>query len=380
VPAPYPGQQWKHGWIPLTGAAAKSKNHGRKPPSDGGNSKAISSAAASAAAVLKGMKPTGAKPSEKSDRKGAARKATSAKSSPKSPAKKTPKPPAAKPSWPKPPKSKPGDDSAGKPQRGSEGNRKAAATPTKAKPVPESAKPFHRELNDIADLADAVENGFPPKNNRPLGGGAVAMVELLTLRNGRQVVRKSTRLSNGGVQDAPGEQAASLVARALGLDAPRVYRNDEKSIYMDYIADAETGEDIRSRGDTDKFNKAMASDDGKRIGLLDVLTFNYDRNSGNWLLTPDGRVIPIDHGVAYTESLDIPRGQHLEYLNDFADHYKGPNPLTKADIAEVRRRLNSLRADFAHIGKLPWWKHSMQALEDLEDNASGTRNLIAGIR
>lgn len=31
MPQPYPGQQWTHGWKPLTPGAAKSKNHGRKP-------------------------------------------------------------------------------------------------------------------------------------------------------------------------------------------------------------------------------------------------------------------------------------------------------------------------------------------------------------
>lgn len=29
MPQPYPGQKWKHGWIPLTASAARSKNHGR---------------------------------------------------------------------------------------------------------------------------------------------------------------------------------------------------------------------------------------------------------------------------------------------------------------------------------------------------------------
>lgn len=31
MPAPYPGQDWKHGYIPLTPAAARSKNHGATP-------------------------------------------------------------------------------------------------------------------------------------------------------------------------------------------------------------------------------------------------------------------------------------------------------------------------------------------------------------
>lgn len=31
MPQPHPGQEWKHGWIPLTAAAVRSKNHGRSP-------------------------------------------------------------------------------------------------------------------------------------------------------------------------------------------------------------------------------------------------------------------------------------------------------------------------------------------------------------
>lgn len=31
MPQPYPGQDWKHGWVPITAGAARSKNHGKKP-------------------------------------------------------------------------------------------------------------------------------------------------------------------------------------------------------------------------------------------------------------------------------------------------------------------------------------------------------------
>lgn len=49
MPQPHPGQEWKHGWIPITPAAAASKNHGKKP---GANS-LISRIVAEAAAVHK---------------------------------------------------------------------------------------------------------------------------------------------------------------------------------------------------------------------------------------------------------------------------------------------------------------------------------------
>lgn len=35
MPHPYPGQEWKHGWVPLTPAAVLEKNHGRKPGKGG---------------------------------------------------------------------------------------------------------------------------------------------------------------------------------------------------------------------------------------------------------------------------------------------------------------------------------------------------------
>lgn len=31
MPAPYPGQRWKHGWIPLTPGAVIQKNYGKRP-------------------------------------------------------------------------------------------------------------------------------------------------------------------------------------------------------------------------------------------------------------------------------------------------------------------------------------------------------------
>lgn len=65
MPQPYPGQQWKHGWVPLTPGAARSKNHGKKP----GASSALSRLVAEAAETHKRMQErdrAGQKPASKS--------------------------------------------------------------------------------------------------------------------------------------------------------------------------------------------------------------------------------------------------------------------------------------------------------------------------
>jgi hypothetical protein len=62
VPQPYPGQRWKHGWIPLTPDAATTKNHGRPPkPGQGGSRQAISKAVSDASELLQRLtRPGGA--------------------------------------------------------------------------------------------------------------------------------------------------------------------------------------------------------------------------------------------------------------------------------------------------------------------------------
>jgi hypothetical protein len=45
MPQPHPGQDWRHGWIPLNAGAAKSKNHGRKPGGGSLISRMVSEAA-----------------------------------------------------------------------------------------------------------------------------------------------------------------------------------------------------------------------------------------------------------------------------------------------------------------------------------------------
>jgi hypothetical protein len=102
LPQPYPGQQWKHGWVPLTPGAARSKNHGRKP----GAGSALSRMVAEAAEAHKRM--------QERDR-------AAQKDAPKSAS------PTAKPATR--PASKPAQKPAGKP---------AEAAPTRAasKPAP----------------------------------------------------------------------------------------------------------------------------------------------------------------------------------------------------------------------------------------------------
>lgn len=243
--------------------------------------------------------------------------------------------------------------------------------------LPEEAEPYHLSLDGIEDLARKVEE-LDVVETRKLSGGASAQTDLITLADGTRLVRKRALASDPGGQDNDGEQVASILGRALGIPVPRVYRRD-KDLFMEYVPDSR----VAAEADSSEVEQAVASDDGKRIGLLDVLLMNADRNSGNWLLA-DGRPVPIDHGLAYA-FLDFPGTVDLAN-GPFADHYRvrpdaeAPelidNPLTRADIETARRAIEPLREDFAHLSRLEWYDHAMGMLDRLAEHATGTTNLF----
>ncbi len=62
------------------------------------------------------------------------------------------------------------------------------STPVPPKPSP-AAAPFHRHLDGIEDLATAVENGEPFQASEKMPGGTIADIDLITLADGRRVLR-----------------------------------------------------------------------------------------------------------------------------------------------------------------------------------------------
>jgi hypothetical protein len=258
--------------------------------------------------------------------------------------------------------------------------------------VPVHAKPFHRDLDGIEDLSSAVENGFPPKTRTRFTAGASAETELLELRNGKKVVQKTTSSTEAGA-----EQVASKYGRAVGLKPPRVYRTEPGSVYMDYISDSKTSSEFRALASAGseadrvawgkRFDTALNSDDGKRVGLLDVMINNNDRNPGNWMLSGHGRITPIDHGFA-APGID-PRGAvrvRIHSSSPFAEKHLlengrwKDNDFTPDDIEEVRRRLLDLQPDLDHIGEGDkWLRYANAVLDKVAAKAKGTRNLIKGV-
>lgn len=211
----------------------------------------------------------------------------------------------------------------------------------------------------MAELADTIENE-PVVKKKSLAGGAVGDTRLVEYANGKKVVRKEAINQfgqNTPQMQADAEQLSSLVLRALGLRAPRVYRSDRdgaKVIHMEYVDKAKAPSPWR--------DTLQDTDEGRVMALADTLIINGDRHHGNWFIK-DGHIVPIDNGLAFDEKYfhAIRAGWHVP-----RGHF------SKSDIAEVRARLEKLKPDFELVGRADWHQKMMQRLDRQEHRASAS--------
>lgn len=235
------------------------------------------------------------------------------------------------------------------------------------------ADPFKATVRDAATPGKVAERA-------KLSGGQSADTELVTLTDGRKVVHK--RASDWGmiadpdvradiIASADAEELASLLGQAIGAPVARVARANAEAVWVEYIADARIGVD----GFYD-------SPGGIRLGLLDVLTANADRNGGNWLVV-DGRLVGIDHGsgwlaqrlgdtpdeaARYAVNSPFGRAFVASGTSDTA-LWRAGGPLTRIELEEVRRRMLGLRGDFDRTGRGDWLDWSLQILDRLVSHA-----------
>jgi hypothetical protein len=263
---------------------------------------------------------------------------------------------------------------------------------------------------DLVSIVDEIERD-PTVDPIPLHGGFSAETVMFKLPDGRKIVRK--RAPEWGDPNAPkraadAEQLGSLLANALGARSARVYRTDEQTTYIEFVSGPVLGSEADAWGGkpSTRIQDAVA-EHGMRLGLVDVLIANRDRNLGNMIQNDDGSLTGIDTGDAWygaerqptvieegDEDLDFSFEQSARYelvnkvdggypASHFArepdpdDYGAGlvvwkDNPLTPSDVDETRRRLEALRPDFKQLGREDWLDYSLRALDEIAPHAKGT--------
>ena len=262
--------------------------------------------------------------------------------------------------------------------RGRQGRRKVAERPPD--PTPTS-------------LRESAKSGI--KEQVDLTGGISADTVLVTYNDGTKAVRKKAHehpLASSRSQ-ADGEELTSLVARSLGIPSPRVERVDDETVLMEYVSDARVGQEVTQGLKYDDIMEIGKSDDGILIGLLDILMDNSDRNMSNWLVDGSGRIIPIDHGHAFTMDRrpggspdpTVPSRSAGIFSQSFRDLKRGTtelewtdNPMSPEDMAAIKQRLTALRGEFERMGRGDWFEYMMKRLEVITPHAKGKKRRIEG--
>jgi len=245
-----------------------------------------------------------------------------------------------------------------------------------------------------AQLDAAIESGT--SSTEKLDGGGIAQsVDLVTFNDGTQAVRKVTKdsktIERSGVDQADAEEVTALIAAAAGAKVPAVHRAGDTETLTAYV-DGQTGMEAMSvlglgAAHTESLRLAN-TDPGRLLGLVDVLTDNPDRHTGNWIIDQAGDPVGIDHGNAFLYSGD-PGSAGDNSWKPFAAHYMqwdaatgmpsgwADNDLTPADVQTVRERLAALRPEFDRMGHGDWHDFAMGRLDAVGAHATGDRNRIA---
>ncbi len=250
-----------------------------------------------------------------------------------------------------------------------------------------SAARYHLDLHGAGHLADAVEHSKVVEE-KTFDMGNIGDTRYRRYADGTELVWKRGG-EHGDPRESDAEQLSSLLGRALGLHAPRIYRNEPDAVNMEFVhgrpAVDEVGPAARHVGE-----RWTAGDEGRALGLLDVLINNQDRHNGNWMVTGNGSIVPIDHGYAFpawaVEGGD-PRVPSF-VKSPFADPFMSPlrfdnkprhwlkHDYTSDDMRELRRRIQALQPDFWKLNRQDWHDFIMARFDALAAKASGTTSRL----
>lgn len=213
-------------------------------------------------------------------------------------------------------------------------------------------------------------------------------VEVVSFKDGGDAVYKSVI----GKAEADAEELAVLVARAVNARVPTVARISDEELLFEKV-EGHTAVDLG----VDLYERAVASDEGHKLGILDLLIANRDRHRANWMVGKDGEPIGIDHGLTFVYTkfdsklgeIDVePASSFSEslvrteagsgYLRDHAIVGYKANRLTKQDAEVMLRNLTALRNDFVRLGHEDWYEQMLVRANKVAQMATGKVNLISG--
>lgn len=203
-----------------------------------------------------------------------------------------------------------------------------------------------------------------------LSGGLSGGVDLIHLSDGSLAVSKS----HPDHDEALGEHLAGVTAAALGIRGVNTAMPDRLTTIAPFLPGVTAREAAEAAGVTAFGDDAVAAlagrKNGRETGLLDWLTGQADRNSGNWLVDGD-TIWPVDQSQAYFEDA-------TEWNSPLARHWLSSglpvrgrppalkSPFTPGELAAHREALEELEGEFDARGAADRYGYMMDKFTRLE--------------
>ena len=271
------------------------------------------------------------------------------------------------------------------------------------------------------ELVHVLKNGLKVDQTEMVGGES-AQVQIVDFEMPDGLVRRLVRKRHESRGTAHTERNASILAEAIGapVEPVELDPSNERVTWtplvqgksaMELLATAYHGgqatwTEIYSENEELYFEAIKSQpyihglarlillqqdiDQGRLLGLFDMLTMNRDRHEGNWLVLADGSPVGIDHtGIDTSEAVhqervywtDSPFARHFMWGDRIPEEGFGAvavdgladNDMSPDDLSVIARRIAALYDD----GGV--WEHGVQAGSPFEEEAIMSRlRLIAG--
>jgi hypothetical protein len=233
----------------------------------------------------------------------------------------------------------------------------------------------------VADLKRAEASGRV--SSARTAQGSIAKTHVVQYKNGTKFIDKTGKT----IKDTEREELAAKVSEIIGAGAPAVIRDakNPRQLYQPFVEGklpvdlwnsvAKNRTDKNNRGRKmsvwqtpegialkSRLRSMMTSTAGKRVGLLDLLTGNTDRNDANWVIAEGDKPVPIDHGKSWVDGKIIradgltvypdpekpPEEGHAEaVLNNSSSFIEKltANDFTPQQLSEYKQQLEKLATD-----------------------------------
>ncbi|NUS42846.1 MAG: hypothetical protein HOQ24_04030, partial [Mycobacteriaceae bacterium] len=191
------------------------------------------------------------------------------------------------------------------------------------------------------------------------------------------VVRKKVR----DPQHADAEILTWFVAGAIGARVPAIHLAEPTLVYVEYIPGLSGADLVRNlvdvdarKGDEIHLKKVLLAAlhdmrDGRLIGFLDYLARHVDRHEGNVMIDAIKALSGIDNSG--THSAGGSSSTFAEHLWNRITMFglEWIDPAAPIDMAQIRRNLDGLRAEFDSRGRGAWHEDMIARLDNIENEA-----------